>query len=76
MTSTLANVSLIAYLISAVLFILALKGLSSPVTARRGNMFGMVGMLIAVVTTLFLASRPVFALIGGAMLQWPLAGCR
>ena len=41
----------IAYLIAAVLFILALKGLSSPVSALRGNLYGMVGMLIAVVTT-------------------------
>jgi NAD(P) transhydrogenase subunit beta len=62
------NLTLIAYLISAVLFILALKGLSSPVTSRRGNLFGMVGMVIAVVTTLFVANRPVMWLIGGAML--------
>ncbi len=47
-----ANSVAIAYLVAAILFILALKGLSSPVSARRGNMFGMVGMLIAVVTTL------------------------
>ena len=40
-----------AYLLSAVLFILALKGLSSPVSARQGNIFGMIGMAIAVVTT-------------------------
>ena len=43
-----------AYLLSAVLFILALKGLSSPVSARQGNIFGMIGMAIAVVTTLLL----------------------
>ncbi|MFZ2542442.1 MAG: NAD(P)(+) transhydrogenase (Re/Si-specific) subunit beta [Gallionella sp.] len=47
-----ANFVALAYLIAAVLFILALKGLSSPMSARRGNMFGMVGMAIAVVTTL------------------------
>ena len=41
-----------AYLLAAVLFILALRGLSSPVTARRGNRFGMTGMAIAVVATL------------------------
>ena len=40
------------YLVAAVLFILALRGLSSPVTSRRGNQFGMVGMLIAVLATL------------------------
>src|SRR5688500_15790007 len=42
----------LAYLISGVLFILALRGLSSPATSRRGNRFGMIGMTIAVVTTL------------------------
>tara|TARA_B110000438_G_C15800878_1_gene645105 strand:+ start:928 stop:2352 length:1425 start_codon:yes stop_codon:yes gene_type:complete len=41
-----------AYLLSGVLFILALKGLSSPVTARKGNTYGMIGMAIAVITTL------------------------
>ncbi|MBP7066652.1 NAD(P)(+) transhydrogenase (Re/Si-specific) subunit beta [Ferrovibrio sp.] len=40
------------YLISSVLFILALRGLSSPETSRQGNMFGMVGMTIAVLTTI------------------------
>ncbi len=47
-----ANSVALAYLTAAVLFIFALKGLSSPVSARRGNMFGMTGMLIAVLTTL------------------------
>ena len=42
----------LAYLVSGVLFILALRGLSSPASSRRGNRFGMAGMLIAVVTTL------------------------
>jgi H+-translocating NAD(P) transhydrogenase subunit beta len=40
------------YLVAGVLFILALRGLSSPVTSRRGNLFGMTGMAIAVTTTL------------------------
>ncbi|MEZ5799645.1 MAG: NAD(P)(+) transhydrogenase (Re/Si-specific) subunit beta [Nitratireductor sp.] len=43
------------YLVSGVLFILALRGLSHPTTSRQGNWFGMVGMAIAIVTTLFLA---------------------
>jgi len=47
-----ANATALAYLIASVLFILALKGLSSPETARRGNLMGMVGMAIAVATTL------------------------
>ncbi len=42
----------LAYLIAGVLFILALRGLSSPETSRSGNRYGMIGMLIAVVTTL------------------------
>jgi NAD(P) transhydrogenase subunit beta len=44
----------LAYLVASVLFILALKGLSHPETARRGNLFGIVGMVIAVLTTLAL----------------------
>ncbi len=57
----------LAYLISGVFFILALRGLSSPQSSRRGNRFGMAGMLIAVVTTLVthdIASLPeIFAAI-------------
>jgi H+-translocating NAD(P) transhydrogenase subunit beta len=49
MTDTLTAV---AYLVAGVLFILALRGLSSPDSSRRGNIFGMVGMLIAIVATL------------------------
>ncbi len=44
--------ALLAYLVSGVLFILALRGLSSPSTSQRGNRFGMIGMAIAVGTTL------------------------
>ena len=47
-----ANFVALAYLIASVFFILALKGLSSPLTARRGNLFGMVGMTVAVIVTL------------------------
>jgi NAD(P) transhydrogenase subunit beta len=43
---------MLAYLISGVFFIVALRGLSSPATSQGGNRFGMAGMLIAVVTTL------------------------
>jgi H+-translocating NAD(P) transhydrogenase subunit beta len=42
----------IAYLVAAVLFILALRGLSHPTTSRQGNQFGMIGMGIAIVATL------------------------
>jgi len=44
--------ALVAYLVSGVLFILSLRGLSSPTTARRGNTFGIAGMGIAILTTL------------------------
>ncbi|MHA1189555.1 MAG: NAD(P)(+) transhydrogenase (Re/Si-specific) subunit beta [Alphaproteobacteria bacterium] len=47
-----ANITAVFYLVSAVLFILALRGLSSPETSRQGNRFGMIGMAIAVLTTL------------------------
>jgi len=50
-----ANLAAILYIVSAILFILALRGLSSPETSRRGNTYGMVGIAIAIVTT-FLVS--------------------
>jgi NAD(P) transhydrogenase subunit beta len=50
-----ADIAAIFYLISGILFILALRGLSSPATARRGNRFGMIGMGIAILTTLAVA---------------------
>ncbi|MCC6915841.1 NAD(P)(+) transhydrogenase (Re/Si-specific) subunit beta [Nitrosomonas sp.] len=46
------NFIALAYLVAAVFFILSLKGLSSPLSARRGNLLGMLGMAIAVSTTL------------------------
>ncbi len=46
-----ANITALAYLVASVLFILALRGLSHPEMARRGNMMGIIGMVIAVVTT-------------------------
>jgi NAD(P) transhydrogenase subunit beta len=48
-----ASVTAFLYLVAGVLFILALRGLSHPVTSRQGNRFGMAGMAIAVLTTLF-----------------------
>jgi NAD(P) transhydrogenase subunit beta len=66
------NADLVAllYLVAGVLFILALRGLSSPETSRQGNLFGMIGMAIAIVTTL--ASHPpasfgAWALVIGGM---------
>ena len=51
-----ANLSALCYLVAGALFILALRGLSNPETSRRGNLFGMIGMAIAIATTL--ASHP------------------
>ncbi|MBB3809084.1 NAD(P)(+) transhydrogenase (Re/Si-specific) subunit beta [Pseudochelatococcus contaminans] len=46
------NISALLYLVSGVLFILALRGLSSPSTSRQGNLYGIIGMALAIVTTL------------------------
>jgi NAD(P) transhydrogenase subunit beta len=66
-----ANQLALWYLVASVLFILALKGLSHPESARRGNLFGMIGMAIAVVVTLATTQRVelilVAILIGGAI---------
>ena len=51
-----ANVTALLYLVAGVLFIQALRGLSSPATSRRGNYLGMAGMAIAIVTTLVYAA--------------------
>ena len=56
------------YLVASICFILALKGLSSPTTARRGNYFGMAGMAIAVLTTIAVIARGRVDLILIAML--------
>ncbi|MCR4378559.1 MAG: NAD(P)(+) transhydrogenase (Re/Si-specific) subunit beta, partial [Rhodospirillales bacterium] len=68
-----ANLSAFAYLISSVCFIMALRGLSHPETSRRGNILGMIGMVIAILTTLAdpdVVSYPMILvglLIGGAI---------
>jgi len=56
-----ANLVALLYLISGVLFILALRGLSSPESARQGNFYGMLGMTIAVITTLMSLGEHSFA---------------
>ncbi len=52
MASLHVNLTAFAYLVAAVLFILALRGLSSPESSRRGNTLGMIGMAIAIITTI------------------------
>ncbi len=49
-----ANLAALLYLVAGILFILALRGLSSPASSRQGNRFGMIGMAIAILTTLAL----------------------
>ena len=69
-----ANLAAIFYLVSGILFILALRGLSSPDTSRQGNYFGIAGMIIAIIVTFLsignfstsLVYVIVFLIIGGA----------
>jgi NAD(P) transhydrogenase subunit beta len=71
----MSNITAISYLISSVLFILALRGLSSPTTSRQGNTFGMIGMLLAVITTFFIPDfKPVISLIGVAIVGGAIIG--
>ena len=68
------NLSATFYLISGILFILALRGLSSPETSRTGNLFGIIGMLIAIIVTFLSVGNfsisliyvLIFLLLGGA----------
>ncbi len=53
------NIAAFLYLVSGVLFIMALRGLSHPSTSRKGNSYGMVGMGIAILTTLALVKPSV-----------------
>ncbi len=70
-----ANLSAIFYLISGILFILALRGLSSPETSRRGNYFGIAGMTISIIVTFLSVGNfgsgfvyvLIFLLIGGSI---------
>ena len=70
-----ANLLAIFYLISGILFILALRGLSSPETSRQGNLFGIIGMAIAIIVTFIAVGNfstgflylLVFLLIGGSL---------
>ncbi len=63
-----ANQVALAYLVASVFFILALKGLSSPESARRGNVLGMIGMAFAVLTTLAVIATGGLMFIFTAML--------
>src|SRR5882724_1261819 len=62
-----ANQVALAYLVASVFFVLSLKGLSSPLTARRGNLFGIIGMVIAVLTTLSVTQNWMLIVVGVAV---------
>ncbi len=69
--------AMLAYLVAGVLFILSLRGLSSPETSQKGNQYGMIGMLIAVVTTLVLHGTGLPLIVGaiafGGTIGWLIA---
>jgi len=65
------NIAALLYLVAGVLFIQALRGLSSPDTSRRGNLLGMIGMTIAVLTTL--AAHPPASLVSWALVAGGIA---
>ena len=81
-----ANVSNLLYLVSGVLFILALRGLSHPTTSRQGNLYGMVGMALAILTTLAFTRRRTASAAGrwsssaspsaAASARWSPGACR
>src|SRR5262249_766304 len=66
----------ILYLVAGVLFILALRGLSSPETSRQGNRFGMLGMALAIGTTLAMVhlDQVTMLIIGGGVLVGGVIG--
>lgn len=66
-----ANLAAVLYLVAGVLFILSLRGLSSPASSRQGNWFGMIGMTIAVATTL--AAHPPASLTGWVLVLLGIA---
>jgi NAD(P) transhydrogenase subunit beta len=74
----MASIFYILYLCAAVCFIMALRGLSSPVTAQSGNRYGMIGMALAIATTLALPQvesyrYTLIAIAGGGLVGWGIA---
>ncbi len=75
-----ASLAALGYLVSGVLFIMALRGLSSPVTSRQGNLYGMLGMALAIGITLWTLwagqalDNLTLGLVGGAVLIGGLVG--
>ena len=71
-----SNLSAIFYLVSGILFILALRGLSSPDTSRQGNYFGIAGMIIAIVVTFLSIGNfsTLFICITFIVIRWSCRG--
>ena len=69
-----SDIVAILYLISAVLFIFALRGLSHPESSRMGNIFGIIGMIVAIITTLMFKSVLSYTEIGVSILIGGLIG--
>jgi NAD(P) transhydrogenase subunit beta len=69
-----ADIAALLYLVSGVLFILALKGLSSPATSQAGNRNGMIGMALAIATTLWVANAADGMTIGLIVLGLAVGG--
>ncbi len=73
--ATLESVLLtLAYLVASVLFILSLRGLSSQETARRGNLYGVIGMAIAIVATMANSAVDAYVIIGAAIIVGAVIG--
>ena len=62
------NFSALLYLLASILFIMSLKGLSSPTSARKGNYFGILGMTVAIITTILQPDTSNYSLIITAIL--------
>lgn len=69
------NLAAALYVFAAILFILALRGLSSPESSRIGNVLGVVGMAVAMATTLFLLQDDSILTWGGILLAIVVGGC-
>ena len=73
-SSVTGNIATVAYIVAAALFILSLSGLGHPETSRRGNVFGIVGMLIALIATAFLLTSSGFMIFLAALVPAAVIG--
>ena len=64
----------VSYIFAAILFVLALGGLSNPATSRRGNLYGMIGMVVALIATVFGAVGANYSFLAGALVVGGIIG--